>query len=45
MLSDEENGFGILALMIFFTFLGLKLSGAVDWSYWAVTAPLWLLLA
>jgi hypothetical protein len=24
----------------FFAFLGLKLAGVVDWSWWAVTAPL-----
>lgn len=27
--------------IVFWTFLGLKLGGVVDWSWWAVTAPLW----
>lgn len=26
-------------LLVFFAFLGLKLSGAVDWSWWAVASP------
>lgn len=25
----------------FWVFLGLQLSGAIHWSWWAVTAPLW----
>lgn len=26
----------------FAIFLALKLTGYIDWSWWAVTAPLWL---
>lgn len=29
--------FGALALL----FIGLKLTGVIDWSWWWVTAPLW----
>ncbi len=27
---------------LFLLFLGLKLTGHVDWSWWWVTAPLWV---
>ena len=30
---------------LFIVFLVLKLVGAIDWSWWWVTAPLWLPLA
>ena len=26
---------------LFLLFLGLKLGGVIDWSWWWVTAPLW----
>ena len=28
--------------VVFGVFLGSKLTGAIDWSWWAVTAPLWI---
>lgn len=28
---------------LFLLFLGLKLAGAIDWSWWLVTLPLWLI--
>jgi hypothetical protein len=31
-----------LEFIIFFIFLGLKLAGAITWSWWWVTAPLWI---
>jgi hypothetical protein len=27
---------------LFLLFLGLKLTGAISWSWWWVTAPLWV---
>jgi hypothetical protein len=27
---------------LFLLFLGLKLTGHIDWSWWWVTSPLWL---
>lgn len=27
---------------LFLLFLGLKLTGHIDWSWWWVTAPLWI---
>jgi len=29
--------FGLLAIL----FIGLKLTGYIDWSWWWITAPLW----
>lgn len=34
------GGMGLFGAM-FLLFLGLKLAGAIDWSWWWVTAPLW----
>lgn len=31
------NFFGLLAIL----FIGLKLTGYIDWSWWWVLAPLW----
>ncbi len=34
------SGIGLFGLM-FLLFLGLKLTGHIDWSWFWVTAPLW----
>jgi len=31
--------------LLFLLFLGLKLAGIIDWSWWWVTIPLWGVLA
>ena len=31
-----------LATLLFITFLVLKLCKVIDWSWWWVTAPLWI---
>jgi len=31
-----------LSSMLFIVFLILKLVGTIDWSWWWVTAPLWI---
>lgn len=36
----SQGGVGLFGLM-FLLFLGLKLGGVIDWSWWWVTAPLW----
>lgn len=37
-----ESAISILGTtMIFLTFLVLKLTGVINWSWWWVTAPLW----
>jgi len=33
---------GGLSNMVFITFLVLKLTKVIDWSWWWVTAPLWI---
>lgn len=47
--SNEKSvtvlgGIGLLDAL-FLLFLGLKLGGVIDWSWWWVTAPLWGQLA
>ena len=39
--NNKSNGVGVLGLM-FIVFLTLKLTGHIGWSWWWVTAPLWL---
>lgn len=36
---DEETG---VRTVLFLVFLVLKLTGNIDWSWWWVTAPLWI---
>jgi hypothetical protein len=36
----EIKGSGFLWI-VFIVFVTLKLTGAIDWSWWWVTAPLW----
>lgn len=44
-MSSEKNYGGIgLAGILFVVFLVLKLTGHIDWSWWWVTSPLWLLV-
>lgn len=41
--SAAVGGAGIgLPGLLFVTFLVLKLTGVIDWSWWWVTAPLWI---
>jgi hypothetical protein len=41
-MSESSGGGGIsLSGALFLLFLGLKLGGVIDWSWWWVTAPLW----
>jgi hypothetical protein len=39
--SSSSNGIGFGSLL-FLLFLGLKLTNNIDWSWWWVTAPLWI---
>jgi len=39
--SDSAAGLG-LCPVLFIVFLILKLVGVIDWSWWWVTAPLWI---
>lgn len=38
--SSSSGGVGFLGLLTIL-FIGLKLTGYIDWSWWWVTAPLW----
>ena len=43
-MSDQKveiRGPGLLSL-VFIVFLVLKLTGVITWSWWWVTAPLWI---
>lgn len=33
---------GLLPILLFITFLVLKLTDVIAWSWWWVTAPLWI---
>jgi hypothetical protein len=39
--QGSSNGVGI-GTLLFITFLVLKLCGVIAWSWWWVTAPLWI---
>ena len=42
--SNSRSGVGIGGVL-FVVFLVLKLCGVIGWSWWWVTAPLWLPIA
>lgn len=42
--NNSSGGIGFLGLL-FITFLVLKLTHVIGWSWWFVTMPLWLLPA
>jgi hypothetical protein len=39
--SNSSNGLGI-GTILFLIFMTLKLANFIDWSWWWVTAPLWI---
>jgi hypothetical protein len=39
--SSSSSGIGLGGL-IFLLFLALKLTRVIDWSWWWITAPLWI---
>lgn len=41
MSDSESTGLG-LGPVLFIVFLVLKLTHVIDWSWWWVTAPLWV---
>lgn len=47
-MSDNRttvNFSGILAPLLTVLFVGLKLTGYIDWSWWWVLSPLWISFA
>ena len=42
-MSTEVKSYGVsLSTVLFVVFLVLKLCNVIDWSWWWVTAPLWI---
>jgi hypothetical protein len=39
--KTTSNGIGI-GMILFLIFMTLKLTGNIDWSWWWITAPLWI---
>lgn len=44
-MEPKAVGSGSLPATLFVVFLILRLTGVIDWSWWWVTAPLWIPLA
>jgi hypothetical protein len=42
--SSQGGGIGI-GMILFLIFMTLKLTNNIDWSWWWVTAPLWIPVA
>ena len=43
MNKNQESSSGqFLLIGVFLIFLTLKLCGVIDWSWWWITAPLWI---
>lgn len=38
--TTQSGGIGFLGLLTIL-FIGLKLTGHIDWSWWLVLAPIW----
>jgi len=43
--SSHEGGSYDALFLLTLLFIGLKLTGFIDWSWWWVLSPLWLPLA
>lgn len=42
MKTETGSGSGLFFSLLAVLFIGLKLTGYIDWSWWWVLAPLWL---
>ncbi len=42
---EDKNKSGIFLPLLQILFIGLKLTGCINWSWWWVTAPSWASLA
>lgn len=46
MADGNNSGCGLgICEVLFIVFVVLKLTGLIDWSWWWVTAPMWIPLA
>ena len=41
-MSNTSNNGPSLAVLLLVLFIGLKLTGYIDWSWWWVLSPLWI---
>lgn len=41
-MKKSESFSELCLFLLFLLFLGLKLSGNIDWSWWWITSPLWI---
>jgi hypothetical protein len=42
-MSEKNSSSGIgIGMILFLIFMVLKLTGNIDWSWWWITAPLWI---
>jgi len=39
--NNNTSGGVTFASLLFLLFLALKLTNAIDWSWWWITAPIW----
>lgn len=44
-MKNKTNGGLSITLILFIVFLVLKLTNNIDWSWWGVTSPLWIVPA
>jgi len=42
-IKNDSSGIGVLGLLGVL-FVGLKLTGYIDWSWWYVTMPFWIVI-
>ena len=42
-MANEKTNMGVgIPMVVFIVFLILKLTGLISWSWWWVTAPIWI---
>ena len=44
MSTTDRGMVGTMGLVVFAVFLIQKLTGAISWSWWWVTTPLWIVV-
>lgn len=42
MMKNKYDAFQLLSVLLMILFIGLKLSGYIDWSWWWILFPVWL---
>lgn len=40
--SKSSDGVGLFAGLLSILFIGLKLTGHIDWPWWRILVPLWI---